>query len=176
MTSALRAWPEAHLTATGKGRNALYAALCALSDSRSWTSFGRRIEPIPVERVLSEAWDPDRLRWSQELLAEGRTAPPVVVMRYDLPDREWYGLSDGNHRTEAARAAGLASVAARVDGAYAIDLECYRLRLEVEGERLWRRGNAGSWDLVAEISDATAETLAAIGVHRHASPRSTADR
>jgi uncharacterized ParB-like nuclease family protein len=86
----------------------LAGTLASLSDSRDWTTHSRPKHPhaIPIARVLSEAWSVGLLERSSEQLVDGEKAPPIPVVRYRLRGRSWYGVSDGNHRTEAARRAG----------------------------------------------------------------------
>ena len=115
------------LAATPAGRTELAGALAALSDSRDWTTHSRPTRPhaIAIARVLSEAWSPDRLERSSERLLNGEKAPPISVVRYRLHGRSWYAVSDGNHRTEAARSTGRTYIRALIGGTYIIDLDEY---------------------------------------------------
>jgi hypothetical protein len=157
---------EIDLAKTPAGRYALAGALAALSDSHDWTSTKNTpLRSIALARVLSEAWNPGRLETCATLLAEGKRAPAIKVVGYRVNGRVWYTPSDGNHRAEAARNAGRARIRADVGGEYAIPLDLYMVRREIEGERLYRRD--GEWArLVLELRDDTAETLVRLGVPR----------
>lgn len=55
---------------------------------------------------MAHAWSQYRLQRSREKLAEGGKAPRIEVSRYWLYGESYYVISDGNHRTIAAREAG----------------------------------------------------------------------
>jgi hypothetical protein len=80
--------------------------LVLLADLDDARILPRRTVSIAVERVLAWSWNPGRLERCQRLLAEGEKAPPIHVNRYRLNGLTWYVVSDGRHRTVAAREAG----------------------------------------------------------------------
>ena len=95
----------------------ILTALAELDDSRD---LNRRAMNIPVHRILATAWNPGRLARCERLLAEGRTPPPVYLSRYMLAGQNWYTVSDGQHRTIAARNAGRKRIRAVVSCEYAL--------------------------------------------------------
>ena len=95
---------------------------------------------IATDRVLAAAWNDYRLQRAIQRLADGEKAPPIHVSRYWLYGEAYYILSDGNHRTIAARNAGRKYITARISGETTSHLhDCY---LEVLSGRLWRYGGA----------------------------------
>jgi hypothetical protein len=99
----------------------------------------RRIDP---RRVLAEAWNADRLARCRELLAAGEQAPAISVVGFRINRRgTLYDVSDGNHRTIAAREAGR-TIRARISGYYAIVPAAHVLWRD----HLWRR-DGGRWRL-----------------------------
>ena len=138
--------------------------LAALDDARI---LPRRTVSIAIDRVLAWSWNPGRLERCHRLLAEGEKAPPIHVNRYRLNGLIWYVVSDGRHRTVAAREAGRARIAAVVGS----ETDCHpeRYRLDVAGRRLWQEHQDARFGhclkLVAdELSTETMTALLAMGV------------
>ena len=119
----------------------------------------RRTVSIAVERVLAWSWNPGRLERCQRLLAEGEKAPPIHVNRYRVNGLTWYVVSDGRHRTVAAREAGRQRIAAIVGS----ETECHphRYRLDVAGRRLWQQHHDDRFGdcLKLAADDLTSETM-----------------
>lgn len=69
------------------------------------------IAPIPVEYVLSNPWHPGRL---ETALAATTPAPPIDVNAFIFFRESWYVVSEGNHRTESARARNTKTISARI--------------------------------------------------------------
>lgn len=127
----------------------------------------RRTVRIAVDRVLAWSWNPSRLERCRQKLAEGEKAPPIHVNRYRLNGLTWYVVSDGRHRTVAAREAGRTRIAAVVGS----ETNCHpdRYQLEIEDRLLWQKYNDDCFGyclkLVAgELSDETIAALLAAGV------------
>lgn len=71
---------------------------------------------ISVDRVLANAWNEGRLKRASQLLAEGHKAPPIHVNRLIWRGEAFYIVTDGNHRTVAARLASQERITARLYG------------------------------------------------------------
>ena len=81
---------------------ALLPAISALEDSRTLG----HVAAVTVDRVAAYAWNEGRLERCRRLLTEGERAPAVHLSRYWLHGLAFYTVSDGMHRTVAAREAG----------------------------------------------------------------------
>lgn len=62
-----------------------------------------RVRSIDPWRVCTKAWHSGRLQECKRRLLAGENAPPIWVSRYWLTGEAVYVLSDGHHRTMAAR-------------------------------------------------------------------------
>ena len=111
---------------------AILPMLAELDDAKD---LNRRAISVPVHRILATAWRADRLARCERLLAEGQKPPPVHLVRYKLAGENWYTVSDGHHRTVAARNAGRKRIRAVVGCETPIHPDRYVLR---DG-RLWRK-------------------------------------
>lgn len=138
--------------------------LAALDDARI---LPRRTVSIAVDRVLAWSWNPGRLERCKQKLAEGEKPPPIHVNRYRLNGLIWYVVSDGRHRTVAAKEAGRTRIAAVVGS----ETDCHpgRYRLDCAGRRLWQEHHDDRFGhclkLVAdELSTETMTALLAVGV------------
>ena len=133
--------------------------LVLLADLDDARILPRRTVSIAVERVLAWSWNPGRLERCQRLLAEGEKAPPIHVNRYRVNGLTWYVVSDGRHRTVAAREAGRQRIAAIVGS----ETECHphRYRLDVAGRRLWQQHHDDRFGdcLKLAADDLTSETM-----------------
>jgi hypothetical protein len=136
--------------------------LVLLADQDDARILPRRPVNIAVERVLAWSWNPGRLERCQRLLAEGEKAPPIHVNRYRLNGLTWYVVSDGRHRTVAAREAGRRRIAAVVGS----ETECHpgRYRLDVAGRRLWQQHHDDRFGdcLKLAADDLSTETMTAL--------------
>ena len=136
--------------------------LVLLADLDDARSLPRRTVSIAVERVLAWSWNPGRLERCQRLLAEGEKAPPIHVNRYRLNGLTWYVVSDGRHRTVAAREAGRQRIAAVVGS----ETDCHpgRYRLDVAGRRLWQQHHDDRFGdcLKLAAADLPIETMTAL--------------
>jgi hypothetical protein len=91
-------------------------SLALLSDHKNYTEINA-IRSISPSKVLAEAWQYERLRNCLDLLEKGMVPKPIYVECFALPDgSRLYGLSDGNHRTIAARLKGQARIRAYIVG------------------------------------------------------------
>jgi len=143
----------------------LAALLPALADLDTCQSLNH-VAAVAVDRVAAVAWNERRLEHCRRLLAAGEKAPPVHLSRYWLHGQALYTVSDGNHRTVAAREAGRQRIRARIGG------ECWcapeQHWLEVAAGRLWREVQPGGRVLTLVMDDIWAEVAAAmlaVGVH-----------
>lgn len=141
--------------------------LVLLADLDDARTLSRRTVSIAVERVLAWSWNPGRLERCQQKLAEGEKAPPIHVNRYRLNGLTWYVVSDGRHRTVAAREAGRKRIAAVVGS----ETDCHpeRYRLDCADRRLWQEHNDARFGHCLKLvtDDLTSETmtvLLALGV------------
>ena len=141
--------------------------LVLLADLDDAHTLSRRTVSIAIDRVLAWSWNPGRLERCQQKLAEGEKAPPIHVNRYRLNGLTWYVVSDGRHRTVAAREAGRARIAAVVGS----ETDCHpeRYRLDVAGRRLWQEHHDDRFGhclkLVTDgLSMETMTVLLAVGV------------
>jgi len=71
---------------------------------------------ISVDRVLANAWNEGRLNRARRMLAEGHKAPQIYVNRLIWRGEAYYTVSNGNHRTVAARLARHKFITARLFG------------------------------------------------------------
>ncbi len=69
---------------------------------------------VPVTEVMAKPCRLDRLEECRKLLAENKKPPPIQLHRYLIEESTYYIVSNGNHRTVAARVAGIEFVEARV--------------------------------------------------------------
>lgn len=97
---------------------------------------------VPVAAVCSVVWSEGRFARCQELLAAGRVPPPIAVSAVRVGNEVFYLVTDGNHRTEAARAAGQPTIRAALDctttvGHHVFSRDSY-------GEGLWRPRKDGT--------------------------------
>lgn len=82
---------------------------------------GRRmglLRSVPVQAIFATAWHPGRLEQCRSLLAEGKRPPPIKVVGLRRLDRRqtMFVVSDGMHRTVAARKAGKKLIRAEIEG------------------------------------------------------------
>ena len=141
--------------------------LVLLADLDDARILPRRTVSIAIDRVLAWSWNPGRLERCHRLLAEGEKAPPIHVNRYRINGLTWYVVSDGRHRTVAAREAGRPRIAAVVGS----ETDCHpeRYRLDVAGRRLWQEHHdvrlGHCLKLVSDdLSSETMSVLLAMGV------------
>ena len=144
---------------------AVLSDVCVLlADIHAALILTRRPVSISVARVLAWAWNPGRLERCRQKLAEGEKAPPIHVNRYRLNGLTWYVVSDGRHRTVAAREAGRARITAVVGS----ETDCHpdRYRLAVNDGRLWQAmAEPGCFQLVAaDLEPSVMAGLLAVGV------------
>ncbi len=136
--------------------------LVMLADLDDARILPRRTVSIAIDRVLAWSWNAGRLEQCHRLLAEGDKAPPIHVNRYRLNGLTWYVVSDGRHRTVAAREAGRQRIAAVVGS----ETECHpgRYRLDVAGRRLWQEHHDARFGdcLKLAADDLTSETMTAL--------------
>lgn len=95
-----------------------------------------RIMDVPVDAVCSAPWSVGRLARCRELLAAGKVAPPVDLTEVRVGREVFYLLTDGNHRTEAARLAGHETIRAEVDCTVTVGRHIFSR--DTYGEGLWR--------------------------------------
>lgn len=143
----------------------LATVLTAISEIDDSRDLNRRAISVPIHRILAYAWRPDRLERCAALLAEGRTPPPVHLVRYKLAGLNWYTVSDGHHRTVAARNAGRKRIRAVVP----CETPCHPERYVLHDGRLWRKMVHPSFghclQLVSvDITPEVAAALIAVGV------------
>lgn len=143
--------------------NILVDLLHLLSDPDDAHILSRRPVSIPIHRILAMAWNSGRLADCARRLAAGEQAPPVLLSRYRLQGQNWYIVSDGHHRTIAARNAGRKRIRAVVGAETPCRPELYWI--DEEG-RLWRRvvGEGVSVQVRAGIDDDLRAALLAVGV------------
>lgn len=138
---------------------ALLPAIAALEDSRTLG----HVAAVTVDRVAAYAWNEGRLERCRRLLAEGERAPAVHLSRYWLHGLAFYTVSDGMHRTVAAREAGRQRIRARIGGESWCKPEQHWL-LPAAGSqwRLWREVQPGGQVLSQVLSDIESELAAAL--------------
>lgn len=140
------------------------AHLVDFTDEDSYTTLGRNYS-IAVSRVIAVAWSPGRLARARRLLDEGSKPPPIVVERYRIKrtSRYWYVLTDGNHRTMAARMAGREKIKAHVVG------ECtlYPDRFVTKDAYLWKIDGDSMRMVSHELSLPVLQILKRLGVSDH---------
>ena len=112
-------------------------------------------------KVLAKAWNPQRLERCRRRLAAGEAAPAVHVVGYRIGRTVVYGVSDGMHRTTAAREAGR-RIKARIGGHYLIRPERYLVTLGW----LWRQSNdeLGTRYGVTAVDETRVAQLTRLGV------------
>lgn len=143
----------------------LATVLTAISEIDDSRDLNRKAISVPVHRILATAWNPGRLARCTELLAEGRTTPPVHLVRYKLAGLNWYVVSDGHHRTVAARNAGRKRIRAVVG----CETPCRPERYLLRDGRLWRKVVDARFGhclqlVPVDIDEELAGALAAVGV------------
>ncbi len=138
--------------------------LPALADLESAKSLGY-VAAVAVDRVAAYAWHEGRLARCRQHLAAGEKAPPVHLSRYWLHGQAFYTVSDGMHRTVAAREAGRQRIRAKIGG------ECWctpeQHWLSRSTGRLWREVQPGGHRLtlvMCDIEPELADALLAVGV------------
>lgn len=155
----------------GFDRRAVADALALTAHAEGdWTTLGHKTR-VSVWRVLSWSWNPMRLARCKAHLEAGEKAPPINVTRIWLGagrNREaYYLVNDGNHRTEAARAAGCLHIRATITGETVSRPENYSL--DEPGCKLWRQVGRGVYTLVrADLSPEVIAVLRAMGVRSRA--------
>ncbi len=82
-----------------------------------------QIVEIPVEMVLSEAWDPTRLENALRLSNLGMAPPAICVGAIEVDGVVFYDISNGNHRTEACRILGCKTILAKIECICSINRE-----------------------------------------------------
>ena len=134
--------------------------LVMLADLDDARILPRRTVSIAIDRVLAWSWNPGRLERCQQ-------KPPIHVNRYRLNGLTWYVVSDGRHRTVAAREAGRTRIAAVVGS----ETDCHpeRYRLDVAGRRLWQEHHDDRFGhclklVTDDLSSETMTVLLAMGV------------
>ena len=88
----------------------------------------RQTGPIQITKIVAEAWSPSRLQDARTLRAAGREPPPVKAVGYALGSSRIYDLSNGNHRTVAAREAGETHISANIAGEWVCDPAMCKIR------------------------------------------------
>lgn len=126
------------------------------------TIFERRVRAISVDKVLAWAWRPDRLLRCAERLADGERAPEIHVNRYLLHGVAYYTVSDGHHRTIAARQAGQRRIRARIGSESVCHPERYWL--DARQRRLWLNEGQRSRLAASDLSEAVMAALSDAGV------------
>lgn len=142
--------------------SALSDALVLLTDLSETRILPKRTVQIAVARVLAWSWHERRLERCKHLLTEGGKAPPIHVSRYTVKGQTWYVVSDGRHRTVAAREAGRTRISAVVGS----EATCHpeRYRLDVAGQRLWVVDGQWLKLVAADINTDTMTALLHLGV------------
>jgi hypothetical protein len=126
----------------------------------------RTVRSVSVDSVLAQAWNPSRLERCRRLLQEGSKAPAISVvgLRLKRPNGKTttlYAVSDGMHRTTAAREAGRRTIRAVISGWYV----CDPTRYLIWRDWLWDASDPQSYKSVTNDFDAdTAAELIALGV------------
>lgn len=135
-----------------------------LSDLDNTRILSRRPISIPIHRILATAWNAGRLDDCAARLKAGEKAPPIHLSRYQLQGRNWYIVSDGNHRTIAARQAGRKRIGAVVGCETPCKPELYWI--DPGNCTLWRRveDRGVSVQVGSQISDDLRDALLSVGV------------
>lgn len=134
----------------------LVALLTELDDFRSLD----HIRAISVSKVLAWSWSPGRLQDCAQRLAAGGKAPPIHVNRYWLHGQAYYNVSDGRHRTVAARDAGRQYIRARISG----ENWCKPTEYVLMNGHLWRKNGAWLKQIYPNVANELAELLVSVGV------------
>ena len=137
-------------------------ALVLVTDFDSFRPLNR-LTSVSVRRVLADAWNDFRLERARRRLAAGESAPPISVVRHWLHGQPYYVVSDGNHRTIAARDAGRCRIRAHISS----EATCTPTRfvLDSAAGRLWERTDSPCLRLVKDaLNDDLMTLLVAIGV------------
>ncbi len=109
--------------------NPLEVALLQLTTASDWRPYKAKdrsgaprvyVRWIPVEQVLVAPWHAGRLVECVEKLQAGENPPAIVVVGIQLGEKLYYSISDGNHRTLAARICGRIKIKAEIHGKYVI--------------------------------------------------------
>lgn len=122
--------------------------------------------PIPVEQVLVESRDCDRLHECRSLLAQGKIAPPIEASIFMLHGLSWFIVSDGIHRTVAAYEAGNPKIEARLSSVNYCRPEQYRLVEDqfIQIEQVAADGVVSSAKVARQVSPAQRSLLLEIGI------------
>jgi hypothetical protein len=131
-------------------------ALVLVSDFDNFRTL-HRTASISIQRVLAEAWNDARLERARTRLAAGEIAPPISVVRHWLHGQAFYVVSDGNHRTVAAKEAGRCRIRARISS----ETWCvpHRYVLDPSAGRLWEKTTTSWLKLVTDNLDAEMQRL-----------------
>lgn len=145
--------------------NVIVDLLHLLSDPDDARILSRRPISVPIHRILAMAWNSARLADCAMRLATGDTAPPILLSRYRLHGQNWYIVSDGHHRTIAARNAGRKRIRAIVGAETPCKPELYWID---DRGALWRRveGEGVSVQVRAGLGDDLREALLSVGVQQ----------
>lgn len=122
--------------------------------------------PIPVEQVLVESRDHDRLHECRSLLAQGKIPPSIEASIYLLHGISWFIVSDGIHRTVAAYEAGNSQIEARLSSVNYCRPEQYRLVEDqfVQIEQVAADGIVSTATIAHRVSPAQRSLLLKIGI------------
>ena len=136
--------------------------LAELDDAKD---LNRKAISVPIHRILATAWRADRLARCERMLAEGHTPPPVHLVPSKLAGENWYTVSDGHHRTVAARNAGRKRIRAVVG----CETPIYPDRYVLSDGRLWRKVDDPDWGrclqlVPVDITPEVAQALVSVGV------------
>lgn len=140
-------------------------ALAILGSRSEWIEI-KQVQWIKVARVVAVAWNLGRLEDCRSRLRAGEKPPAINVSRYRISKKIFYTLSDGNHRTIAARETGHSTIKAQVEGECTVEINQFMLE-PAEG-RLWMQvqGQPGTQVMVnhVRLKPEVVAVLGALGV------------
>jgi uncharacterized ParB-like nuclease family protein len=141
----------------------LLPALSELDDSRVLG----HVRSISVAKVMAWAWHPGRLERCKARLAAGERPPAIEVGRYWLQGESYYLVSDGHHRTVAAREAGCSRIRARIGS----ENWCRPEICWLDQTILWREHDHAEFGRVLKmafnpVEPSLAEALTRVGVRK----------
>jgi hypothetical protein len=136
-------------------------------DGRREDSEGRMIgtvRSLPVDSVLANPWNTERLERCRRKLTEGTKPPRIKVVGLRRKGHKTlYSVSDGMHRTAAARESGRRTIRAEISGWH----DCEPTRFFLWQDWLWDRvGDRPGWvkGITNDISPETKAALVELGV------------
>lgn len=97
----------------------IITALFQLTTEESWLS-NKDAAPVFVnlDRIAYDEWEPTRTANCLEAMKDNFPLHPVRLVCFNFNDKQYFDVSDGNHRCKARELTGHTDVSANVEGFY----------------------------------------------------------